>query len=135
MNESTSGAAADAAPGERPGDALDGEAGEAWQAYNAMETTKRRHFSLLRRLDLKKRNYGLEPSVEEARLLEWLLADHDTQVRRFTAASLALKALDARSHAALFDYVGTIARSGVGDTGAEDGAPGGGTADDPRSTH
>ena len=96
--------------GARPAEVLDGAASGAWQAYNAMETTKRRHFGLLERLDLKRRNYNLDPSDEETRLLEWLLADHDAQVKRFTAASLALQAADGPAHAALFDYVGTLAR-------------------------
>ena len=94
---------------ERPAAALDGPAADAWQAYNAMETTKRRHFALLERLDLKRRNYNLEPTLDETRRLGWLLADHDAQVKRFTTASLALKASDAAAHAALFDYVGAIA--------------------------
>lgn len=102
--------------------ALDGVAADAWQAYNAMETTKRRHYALLETLDLKRRNYNIEPSAEETRRLEWLLADHDAQVRRFTAASLALKTADAAAHAALFEYVGLVA--------GEDAASGGG-----RSTH
>jgi len=101
-----------ARPDERPGTALEGVAADAWEAYNAMETTKRRHFALLETLDLKRRNYNLDPSAEETRLLEWLLADHDAQVRRFTAASLALKAADGEAHAALFDYIGAIARVG-----------------------
>ena len=79
------------APPARPADVLDGPAADAWEAYNAMESTKRRHFGLLETLDRKKRNYNLDPSEREARLLEWLLADHDAQVRRFTAASLALR--------------------------------------------
>jgi len=98
--------------------ALEGVAAETWQAYNAMETTKGRHFGLLERLDLKKRNYDLEPSADEARLLDWLLADHDAQVKRFTAASQALKVADASAHGALFDYVGVVARH-AGD--ADDG--------------
>lgn len=94
----------------RPRGELEGVAAAAWEAYNAMETTKRRHFALLETLDLKKRNYDLDPSPEEARLLGWLLADHDAQVRRFTAASVALKQADTAAHAALFDYIGTVAR-------------------------
>jgi len=99
-------------------DALDGVAAEAWQSYNAMEMTKRRHYALLETLDLKRRDHGIEPSAEEARLLEWLLADHDAQVKRFSAASVALKGADAAAHAALFDYVGLVVRT---DEGAGDG--------------
>jgi len=32
---------------ERPADMLEGDAADTWQAYNAMETTKQRHFELL----------------------------------------------------------------------------------------
>ena len=103
----------DALPDSRPAHILDDVAAHAWQAYNAMESTKQRHFGLLERLDLKKRNYGLEPSERETRLLEWLLADHDGQVRRFTAASLALKTADAGAHAALFAYIGAIIDTGA----------------------
>ena len=102
----------DVPPDSRPALVLDGVAADAWQAYNAMESTKQRHFGLLERLESKKRNYGLEPSEREARLLEWLLADHDAQVRRFTAASLALKSTDAAAHAALFVYIGAIIDAG-----------------------
>ena len=102
----------DASPDSRPAHVLDGVAADAWQAYNAMESTKQRHFGLLERLDLKKSNYGLDPSEREARLLEWLLADHDAQVRRFTAASLALKTIDAEAHTALFTYIGAIVDAG-----------------------
>ena len=111
----------DAADAGRPL-ALDGVAAEAWQAYNAMETTKRRHYALLEKLDLQRRNYNIEPSADEARRLEWLLADHDAQVKRFTAASLALKGADAAAHAALFAYVGLVVDAG-------------GDADEGRKTH
>ena len=100
---------------ERPA-VLDGVAADAWEAYNAMETTKRRHFALLETIDLRRRNYAIEPSAEEARRLEWLLRDHDAQVGRFTAASLALKARDAAAHAALFDYVGRVSREDAAGT-------------------
>ena len=42
----------------RPDDILDGVAALSWQAYNAMETTKRRHFDLLEIIDNKKKNYN-----------------------------------------------------------------------------
>lgn len=101
-------------PNARPAATLDGAAADVWEAYNAMETTKRRHFGLLETLDLKKRNYNLDPTADESRLLGWLLADHDAQVRRFTAASLALKVADAAAHGVLFDYIGAIDRIGAG---------------------
>lgn len=95
---------------ERPGDVIDGAAADAWQAYNAMDTTKRRHFSLLQTLDLKRVNYGIEPTADETKMLAWLLADHDAQVRRFTDASTKLKSDDASAHRQLFEYVGRVAR-------------------------
>ena len=80
-------------------------------------------------LDLKKRNYNLDPSVGEARLLEWLLADHDAQVRRFAAASLALKEADGAAHATLFAYIGAIDRAGARADGAPDAGPDAGPGD------
>ena len=103
----------------RPAEVLAGAGADAWQAYNAMETTKRRHFELLETLDLKRRNYNIEPSEAETRRLGWLLADHDAQVARFTAASAELRSRDADAHAALFAYVGAIAAG----TAPADAAP------------
>lgn len=97
------------AAGSRPGAHLDGAAAAAFEAFNAMETTKRRHFGLLARLDAKRERYGLDPTRPERELLAHLLADHDAQVGRFTRAAGALKASDLDAHRALFRYVGTIA--------------------------
>ena len=47
---------------ERPADVLEGDAADTWQAYNAMETTKQRHFELLELLDNKKKNYNIDPT-------------------------------------------------------------------------
>lgn len=96
---------------ERPDDLLAGVAAEAWQAYNAMDTTKRRHYELLEILDNKKKNYNLEPSQREQALLASLLKDHDEQVKRFTAASVSLKQADADAHIALFVYIGAISET------------------------
>ena len=93
---------------ERPDGFLADVAANAWQAYNAMETTKRRHFDLLEILANKKKNYNLEPSQREQALLANLLRDHDEQVKRFTAASMELKQADAQAHVALFVYIGDI---------------------------
>lgn len=92
----------------RPADLLTGVGAEAWQAYNAMETTKRRHFDLLGLLDEKKKNYNIDPTEHDRRLLENLLQDHDEQVRRFTQASMELKNVDAMGHTGLFTYIGSI---------------------------
>ena len=93
---------------ERPTDVLEGDAADAWQAYNAMETTKQRHFELLELLDNKKKNYNIDPTDADQRLLECLLADHDQQVKRFTAASRLLKEQSLNAHGALFEYIGAI---------------------------
>ena len=112
---------------QRPDAIIDDVAAATWQAYNAMETTKRRHFALLEMLDTKRRETGCEPSDEETRQLAWLLADHDAQVHRFTAASGELKAADAAAHRALFDYIGQLSRLeadvAVADKLGSNGAP------------
>lgn len=92
----------------RPDDLLAGVASGAWQAYNAMQGTKQRHFGLLEALDLKKRNYNIDPTPKDRQLLACLLADHDDQVKRFTDASVALKSVDQKAHTALFVYIGAI---------------------------
>lgn len=92
----------------RPDDILEGVAANAWQAYNAMESTKRRHYQLLEVLDNKKKNYNLVPTDSEQSRLAGLLKDHDQQVSRFTAASSALKQSDPAAHLALFVYIGEI---------------------------
>ena len=92
----------------RPDDILKGVAAVSWQAYNAMETTKRRHFELLDIIDSKKKNYNIDATAADQHLLRCLLCDHDEQVKRFTAASMALKEVDALAHTALFVYIGGI---------------------------
>ena len=93
---------------DRPDDVLNGIGALSWQAYNAMETTKRRHFDLLEIIDNKKKNYNIDPTAADQHLLSCLLRDHDEQVKRFTAESMALKALDAAAHTALFVYIGGV---------------------------
>lgn len=96
---------------ERPDDLLSGIAAFAWQAFNAMETTKRRHFSLLEIMENRKKNYNIDPGEREKALLACLLYDHDEQVRRFTDSSMALKAQDPAAHEALFGYISEISQS------------------------
>jgi len=93
---------------ERPSEFLEGDAAAAWQAYNAMETTKQRHFELLETLDAKKKNYNIDPTEQDQQLLDYLLSDHDQQVKQFTAASRQLKEHNSAAHGALFDYIGAI---------------------------
>ncbi len=86
---------------------LDDAAAAAWQAYNAMETTKQRHITLL--AGLENRYGSLEKAdAGEALLLDKLLRDHDLQVKRFTQEMAALKAADAAAHAALLAYMQEI---------------------------
>ena len=93
----------------RPAELLDGIGADAFAAFNAMQTTKQRHYALLAQLDEKKRRYGLAPSARESARLADLLADHDAQVRRFTLAAAALKRQDGTGHRALFAYIGQLA--------------------------
>ncbi len=93
---------------ERPDLILSGVGGDAWQAFNAMETTKRRHYELLEILDSKKKNYNLDPSDKQRAQLANLLKDHDEQVQRFTVASNELKLANAEAHLSLFQYIGAV---------------------------
>ena len=95
---------------ERPDAVLSGIGADAWQAYNAMETTKRRHFDLLEIFDNKKKKYNIDPTDADRQLIACLLRDHDEQVKRFTSASIALKQADAVAHTSLFTYIGGINR-------------------------
>lgn len=98
----------DTEPVERPNELLAGIAADTWQAYNAMEATKRRHFELLERLESRRQESNIAPSALEKQRLAGLLQDHDEQVRRFTTANQALRLQDAAAHLALFDYIGII---------------------------
>jgi len=84
------------------------DAADAWQAYNAMETTKQRHFDFLGLLERKKKNFNLDPTENDHLLLAQLLKDHDEQVIKFTQASRVLKELNPDTHIALFTYIGKI---------------------------
>ena len=108
----------------RPG-ALDadGPAADAFEAFNAMQATKARHFELLERLDAKRERWGLDPTAAERAHLADLLADHDAQVRRFTRAGAALKAADRDAHRALFAYVGAITTLGADEGSTEARGP------------
>lgn len=80
----------------------------AWQAYNAMETTKQRHFDLLTVFETKKKKFNINPTAQDSVLLQNLLRDHDEQVKVFTQASTELKHSDGGAHSALFEYIGHI---------------------------
>ena len=85
-------------------------AAATWQAYNAMETTKQRHFDFLTVLENKKKKFNIDPTDVDTQLLATLLRDHDEQVAEFTRSSQALKEHDPTAHQALFVYIGEIAR-------------------------
>jgi len=93
----------------RPSSILEGVAADTWQAYNAMQTTKQRHYDLLQILENKKKKFNLDPTEKDQTLLQNLLSDHDAQVKRFTLASQRLKESDARAHTTLFVYIGQVA--------------------------
>ena len=92
----------------RPSNLLDTEAAATWQAYNAMETTKTRHYTLLEIIDNKKKNYNIDPSDSDKQMLQFLLDDHSAQVKRFTEASQQLKLANEAGHKQLFEYIGLI---------------------------
>ncbi len=101
----------------RPSSILDGIAASTWEAYNAMQTTKQRHYDLLQILENKKKKFNIDPTEKDQALLKNLLSDHDAQVKRFTEASQELKAADAEAHRALFVYIGQVASlTGNGET-------------------
>jgi len=93
----------------RPSSILDGVAADTWQAYNAMQATKQRHYELLQILENKKKKFNLDPTEKDQALLQNLLSDHDAQVKRFTLASSRLKEVDHSAHQALFVYIGQVA--------------------------
>ncbi|KAA3627000.1 MAG: hypothetical protein DWQ09_14100 [Proteobacteria bacterium] len=80
---------------------------DAWQAYNAMATTKQRHLDYLQRLGARYSKYG-EPTDEESSLLARLLEEHDAQVKAFLGAMNALRARDAQAHHELVSYITTL---------------------------
>lgn len=92
----------------RPSDVLEKTAAAAWQAYNAMQATKQRHLEFLTLLENRKKKFNLDASAADEARLACLLADHDQQVKSFSAASQALKAEYPQAHKALFDYIGML---------------------------
>ena len=92
----------------RPSSILDGVAADTWEAYNAMQTTKQRHYDVLQILENKKKKFNLDATESDTALLKNLLSDHDAQVKRFTQASQALKQADATAHQTLFVYIGQV---------------------------
>ena len=79
-----------------------------WQAYNALETTKRRHFGYLQALESRRKKFNMEPSEAENELLARLLRDHDEQVTLFKLASEALRNSNREAFDALWIYIKEI---------------------------
>ena len=76
--------------------------------YNAMETTKRRHFDYLSHLESRQTKFNLEPSQFEKEMLTRLLRDHDEQVQVFKTASQKLRQSDPQAFDALWNYINDI---------------------------
>jgi len=76
MTEATLNRINEASP-HRPDNVLNNVGADAWQAYNAMESTKRRHFDWLEIIDNKKKNYNIDASEADKHMLACLLKDHD----------------------------------------------------------
>lgn len=80
----------------------------AMRSYNAMETTKRRHFDYLTMLESKKKKYNLNITADESTMLASLLQDHNDEVMAFKSRCDALKLCNAEAHKALFLYLAEI---------------------------
>lgn len=80
----------------------------AFQAYNAMETTRQRHFDYLNMLAEREKRFNLQGSDIENAFLADLLADHDAQVKQFKAASDELRQRSEEDFKALFAWLGDI---------------------------
>lgn len=84
------------------------QAAQAFQAYNAMETTKQRHLDLMLAIDKRGKKFNLLATEAEKAMLETLLEDHNEQVKIFKLESDALKETDSEAHLAMFQYLGEI---------------------------
>ena len=80
----------------------------AFQAYNAMETTKRRHFDYLNLLDSRQKKFNLKATSDQNALLAALLKDHDSAVNHFKQLAGELKRSDEKAHLSLFQYIGLL---------------------------
>ena len=77
-------------------------------AYNAMETTKRRHFDYLNQLEAKREKFNLAATEGETDLLASLLADHNLAVNHFKFQSSELLRSGQEAHTALFSYIALL---------------------------
>lgn len=80
----------------------------AMRSYNAMETTKRRHFDYMTMLETKKKKFNLDITEQESSMLASLLRDHNDEVMAFKSRSDALKSANPDAHKALFEYLAKI---------------------------
>ena len=80
----------------------------AMRSYNAMETTKRRHFDYMTVLDSKKKKFNLQATPAEVKRLEMLLRDHHEEVQAFKARCDTLKETSSEAHQAMFEYIGEL---------------------------
>ena len=78
------------------------------QAYNAGETTKRRHFMYFQAMETRCNKFNIEPSENENQMLVRLLRDHDEQVSAFKTASDALRNANPEAFEALRIYISEI---------------------------
>jgi len=83
----------------------------AFRSYNAMETTKRRHFDYMSMLENKKKKFNLPATSEESVILESLLRDHNDEVHMFKHLSDTLKSANPIAHQAMFEYIGSLNRA------------------------
>ena len=84
------------------------QAAAAFQAYNAMETTKQRHLDLMLAIDTRTKKFNLAASDAENAMFKKLLADHNNQVQQFKLESDTLKETHPETHLAMFQYLGEI---------------------------
>lgn len=91
-----------------PADPFRADFASALRSYNAMETTKRRHFDYMTMLEVKKKKFNLSATTEEAAQLEALLRDHHEEVHAFKKRCTELKEINAGAHAAMFEYIGAL---------------------------
>ncbi len=77
---------ADAPEPRRPAELLEGPGAAMFESFNAMQATRQRHFDLLEAIETKKKKYNIDATRRDTALLAHLLADHDLQVQRFSAA-------------------------------------------------
>lgn len=84
------------------------EFASAMRSYNAMETTKRRHFDFMTLLDAKKKKFNIQATAQETTKLEQLLLDHHEEVQVFKSRCDALKLNHPQAHRAMFEYIAEL---------------------------